>query len=1169
MAKKKKETTAKGAPGGIHRAVPIILAALAVFIAICYITKNEVGMLGHAISGVFLGLFSAGAYFIPPVLAVHAFFYLSDIREKRLLSRIIFSLLTVIAVSVMSHAIASWNVESPAFDVVVFYTEGCEVIGGGFIGGILGFLLMTFLGKVGVIILSAVILLIYVIFFFSKGSTLLELGRTFLYGLFAVLAFFEKGIKKLIGLFKSSKDKKLQGESRDRCDALADDEFFDVDNGIAQLEVSALGIAESRSAESIESNPTLHDKVHHRSEQPQSSEKLFTYSDTTDDEPRESTEDESKGGRVFRDIIIESENEAEDIPAAVITSDSADSIFTRDFDPYDIATAEQLSNKPSSRSASGTTVTESIRDITEEQYEEHQRAAEFERRKRALVEEERLRRENEQRSAEASAHRDEVHKTVEFHIDSTESIIGPRIEDDEVTLTVEKSESEITAAPRRSEPTDERGIYETVYAPVGRRDEGEFKPYSVPESRDDDGLLFEIGGEDKRDELVVERTIIDVPIVEAASYEPVKTKTVDEDDTYIVAEDSGDTLALFDEDAEEDTISAEPDEDEVLEDVEDIPPEEQNPFVKEARGMFDMFRNEDAADEPDSQTDATVTAQDRDFASYENEDDGDTEDELVNAEDDEDDIDEEPPFEFLTRSAPRADAERSNPEPEPEPKKKADYLNFSFPPIDLLSPDEDAVDETISEEIREKSRIIIETLASLNVTASIKAVDRGPRITRYEVVPARGVRVNQVTSCYNDIVLNLETEGVRMLSPIPGKAAIGFEVPNKKQSMVRLRGLIESEEFRGMSSKTAVCMGKDVGGVPVFADIAKMPHALIAGATGMGKSVCINSLMISMLYKARPDEVKFIMIDPKQVEFTMYNGIPHLLVPIVTDVKQAAGALMWAVEEMERRYGVLQAAAVRNIDAYNEKLAYTPSLGEPMPRIVIVIDEFAELIMQAKNPVESLVIRIAQKARAAGIHLIIGTQKPVKEVITGLIKSNIPSKLSCKVASNRDSILIFDEGGAEKLLDKGDMLISFANSIRPQRVQCAFVSDREVETVMDYLKQFSDGAQYDEAVMEEINKAAKKCAKKSGADDDDDGDDESGSYYGDPEFLDAVETAIRAKKVSASMLQTKMKIGFQKASRYVSQMEDIGIVSEPNGSKPRDVLITMDEWLEKLNRMDV
>ena len=317
----------------------------------------------------------------------------------------------------------------------------------------------------------------------------------------------------------------------------------------------------------------------------------------------------------------------------------------------------------------------------------------------------------------------------------------------------------------------------------------------------------------------------------------------------------------------------------------------------------------------------------------------------------------------------------------------------------------------------------------------------------------------------------------------PGKSAVGIEIPNKKSSIVRLRDLLETADFEGSKSKTFVCIGRDVAGQPVFGDLAKMPHLLIAGATGMGKSVCINSLLISVLYKARPDEVKLIMIDPKQVEFTMYNGIPHLLVPVVSDPKQAAGALMWAVEEMDRRFDTMKAFAVRNVDAYNEKVEKDRSLGEPLSKIIIVIDEFADLMLQVKDPVESLVMRIAQKARAAGIHLVIGTQRPSVNVITGVIKANVPSRISCKVMSNVDSKTVLDSGGAEKLLDKGDSLYAPSGSPKPHRVQCAFVADGEVEAIMDYLRQYSNGDTYDSTVMEDIERAAQKCNKKGGGSD--------------------------------------------------------------------------------------
>ena len=637
--------------------------------------------------------------------------------------------------------------------------------------------------------------------------------------------------------------------------------------------------------------------------------------------------------------------------------------------------------------------------------------------------------------------------------------------------------------------------------------------------------------------------------------------------------DSGDVIFDdgSDDDEDEDLLGSDiPEEDAV--DLSPIPPEEQNPDVIKQRAMFPFLDEDDAeptqieidTDHQDHNSSASPTeiAAPVDVAAVA---DAPVINSVINIEEDaaKDAEDDAPPFEV---DAPTPKAALV---PVEEKPKKKDYSSFVFPPIDLLHAVDEQGEENIAEEIQDNADKLIDTLASFGVTASIKGVDRGPRITRYEVVPARGIKVSSIMNLADDIALNLAADGIRMEAPIPGKTAVGVEIPNKKSSIVRLRELIETSDYQNLKSKTTVCMGKDVAGQPVFADVAKMPHALVAGATGMGKSVWINSLMLSILYKARPDEVKFIMIDPKQVEFTMYNGIPHLLVPVVTDVKQAAGTLMWAVEEMERRYGVLQELCVRNIDAYNDKVSASPSLGEPMSRIIIVIDEFAELIMQAKNPVESLIIRIAQKARAAGIHLIIGTQKPVKEVITGLIKSNIPSKFSCKVASNRDSILIFDASGAEKLLDKGDMLVSFANSIKPLRVQSAFVADDEVESVMEYLKQFSDGSNYDEAVMEEIKRAADKCSKKGGSDRDDDDDDDQSygeGYLNDKQFLDAVEIAVNTRKISTSLIQRKLSIGYGKAAKFIDVMEDMGVVGEANGSKPREVLLSADEWHEKLAR---
>ena len=616
---------------------------------------------------------------------------------------------------------------------------------------------------------------------------------------------------------------------------------------------------------------------------------------------------------------------------------------------------------------------------------------------------------------------------------------------------------------------------------------------------------------------------------------------------------SGDISEIFGDDEEEELSEEELSPEEEGDEPEEIPPEEQNPEILKQRQMFPFLDSTPASgSEPDENI---ASSQDASYTSDE----------------DEDDFEDEPPFDVP--ESPSASAAQGALITQKEAKKATSkapsYKNYKFPSLDILSLNEEVADSNIDAEIEENAERLIDTLSSFNVTASIKGVDRGPRITRYEVVPSKGVKVSSIMNLQDDIALSLAADGIRMEAPIPGKSAVGVEIPNKHDTTVKLRELLETEDFKNSKSKTTICIGKDVAGQPVINDIAKMPHLLIAGATGMGKSVCINSLLISILYKARPDEVKFIMIDPKQVEFTMYNGIPHLLIPVVSDAKQAAGALMWAVDEMEKRFTLLNSACVRNIDGYNEKVAEDPSLGEPMSKIIIVIDEFADLMLQVKDPVESLVMRIAQKARAAGIHLIIGTQRPSTNVITGTIKANIPSRMSCKVASNVDSRTVLDSVGAEKLLNRGDMLFAYAGAIKPLRVQGAFVSDGEVQNIMSYLKQFSTGDNYDESVMEEIKRQAAKCNKKgSDGDDGREGDDSSGEgYLNDRQFLEAVEVAVNSGKISTSLLQRRISIGYGKAAKFIDVMCDMGIVGESNGSKPREVLITADEWREKLSRL--
>ena len=501
--------------------------------------------------------------------------------------------------------------------------------------------------------------------------------------------------------------------------------------------------------------------------------------------------------------------------------------------------------------------------------------------------------------------------------------------------------------------------------------------------------------------------------------------------------------------------------------------------------------------------------------------------------------DDEPPFDM----AP--------PEPEVAP--------YRFPPIDLLTPDNSKKDPGVREELLENAKKLVETLRSFNVKTKIVDVSRGPTITRYELMPEAGTKVRTISNLTDDIALSFATTGVRIEAPIPGKSAVGIEVPNKTSATVHLRTLLEDRRFSDAQSKITAALGEDVAGEAIYLDIAKMPHLLIAGATGMGKSVCINSLIVSLLFKATPDEVKLILIDPKKVELSIYNGLPHLLVPVVSDPKKAAGSLSWAVSEMERRFNLIEEAGVGVLLYYNAGAAADPS-RTPLPQIVIIIDELADLMMTAPDDVESSICRLAQKARAAGMHLIIGTQRPSVDVITGLLKSNIPSRIAFTVASQVDSRTIIDRAGAERLIGRGDMLYNQLGAAKPIRVQGAFVSESEVEAITEFIKnansEKNDG--YSEDVIEQIEREAEKCgsSKKHIADAGDDAGDE------DPMLRQAIELAVESRKISTSLIQRRLSLGYGRAAKLIDRMEQLGYVSAPDGQKPRDVLISKEEFME-------
>lgn len=485
-------------------------------------------------------------------------------------------------------------------------------------------------------------------------------------------------------------------------------------------------------------------------------------------------------------------------------------------------------------------------------------------------------------------------------------------------------------------------------------------------------------------------------------------------------------------------------------------------------------------------------------------------------------------------------------------------IDYVFPPLSLLRFEKVSGNSDMSGEIEQTARKLVETLRSFNVKTKIINVSRGPTITRYELQPEIGTKVRSIVNLVDDISLHLATSGVRIEAPIPGKEAVGIEVPNRSTSTVYIRELLEDNSFKTSKSKVVTGLGTDVAGNPVYLDIAKMPHLLIAGTTGSGKSVCINSLIISILYKARPDEVKFILIDPKKVELNIYNGIPHLLVPVVSDPKKAAGSLHWAVTEMERRYELIEGAGVRNIKGYNDSIANDPD-AEKLPQIVIIIDELADLMMTAKDDVEEAICRIAQKARAAGMHLIIGTQRPSVDVITGLIKANVPSRIAFTTVSQVDSRTIIDIAGAEKLIGRGDMLFSPVGSVKPVRVQGSFVSDDEVEAVTSFVKNNYGVREYDQSVIDTIEREAQLCGNKK-ATVLGDGDEEAND--GDPMLKPAIQLAVESGKISTSLIQRRLQLGYGRAAKLIDTMEQMGIVSPPQGQKPRDVLISKEEYLE-------
>ena len=499
--------------------------------------------------------------------------------------------------------------------------------------------------------------------------------------------------------------------------------------------------------------------------------------------------------------------------------------------------------------------------------------------------------------------------------------------------------------------------------------------------------------------------------------------------------------------------------------------------------------------------------------------------------------------------------------PAEEPEAEESY-QYQYPGIDLFEKAPEESDPNAQDELKANAQKLVDTLESFGVRTRVLDISRGPSVTRYEVQPMAGVKISRITSLADDIALNLAVADVRMEAPIPGKPAVGIEVPNHKKTPVYIRSVFESQSFLRMTSPLGIALGKDIAGVAQVADLCKMPHLLIAGSTGSGKSVCVNSIIMSLLFRSSPEDVKLILIDPKVVELAEYNGIPHLLMPVITEPKKAAGALSSAVQEMERRYHLFAENNVRDIKSFNKLAATDPTL-EKMPYIAIIIDELADLMMVVGKDVEDSICRIAQKARAAGMHLIVATQRPSVDVITGLIKANIPSRIAFAVSSQVDSRTILDGAGAEKLLGMGDMLFMPVGAPKPIRIQGTFVRDEEISRVLDFIKK-SATVQYDEAMIEAMEKHAIMDGKKGSSSAD--ADEDSGS---DPMLKQAVEVVIDAGQASTSLLQRRCKLGYARAARIMDEMEQKGIIGPYEGAKPRAVLISRQQWLEmQMNQPD-
>ncbi len=1203
---KRPNTDQKSVPvTGFQRAVPVLLFAVGIFTALCFITAST-GSFGVLIASFLLGLFSWAAYFLPVLLLLHAVFYFGDIRQKRRLSRLIFTIVFLVSLSALIHAFTYFNQDIP-YSAAALYQNGQLRTGGGFIGGSIAFLITKAFGSVGLVIIALTVFALYITFFFAKErKTWARIGLTVLTAVVTFASVIERGLRALFHSGKNRKKAKQEKNKQEQFESLFEDDYILTDDGrMASMQIPQLGIDEQH-AEAETGGFVRREATEASTSAPAVDDAPTPVRKTVSvDNPFvDATEDAA-----FTPIHAQSQKEASEPPRAATrratANETADEVFSGGFASFDLAVNMRLADKASSKTVRERS--DGVREYADSlehelaEREKRQRQEEFERKKQESLS---YMQKTAPKAAPAQTPPESTY-TPTFTREAPPAYRTEPAPSYTPSVTPEPTEQPAStyAAPAYTAP-EVPPTAEPTPAVVPPMTDAEPSPvratpsYTTPTQPTIDGvqdipaparkesMTFTFSGtqdnQPMREEPVVESAFTAHMSPETKPFAPMQpvmeevvTPTAPAEQTLTMERTLLDPQPQYPSPEPPVTPIPEPpaadmpDEDMT---TGEIPPEERNPNIEQARKYFSIFDEptQDEEDEEAAQIPTPVVLPpegegDEPILSEEDEDeDEEAFDELI------DDFDEEdmPPFDIPARiSAPSAAPAKK--ERTESTFVEPDYSNYQYPPIDLLTKNVEDLDEHMEDENRENAEKLHNTLESFGVVATVRGYDRGPRITRFEIVPAQGTRVNKVTSLFDDITLALAAKGIRMEAPIPGKRAIGVEIPNKKAQTVRIRDLIEDDEFSRFSSRTIACIGKDVTGNPVYGDIAKMPHLLVAGATGMGKSVSVNSMLISILFRARPDEVKLIIFDPKKVDFQGFNGIPHLLVPVVTEAKAAAGALMWAVDEMEKRFSIIEKAHVKKIDDYNAKVKADLSLGKPLPKIIIVIDELNDLMLQVKNPVETLIMRIAQKARAAGIHLIIGTQRPSVNVLTGVIKANIPSRMSCKVASNVDSRTVLEVSGAEKLLNNGDMLYFPVGSEAPMRVQGAFVSDEEMEAVMDYLRTQAKGEIYDPAILEDMNRATARCSKDGDAEDDGDDSGDGGDGDGilnDPKFLEAADVALSSGKISTALLQRRCSIGYGRAAKYIDYMVDLGLVSEPNGQKPRDVLMSKQEWNDMLDR---